>query len=107
MTFTISAEWHAGMELECEDRRGQQVYCTTRDPGLQWIKNFDDLPPQVRSRLAQSRFNLCPACVKMEAQRAAGSGRRLPPVPVFLAIITAIEAAIAAGRSADSLEDFK
>lgn len=45
MTFKISPKWRAGMELECSDRRGQQVYCTTRDPGLEWIDAYDDLPP--------------------------------------------------------------
>jgi hypothetical protein len=44
MTFTISAGWRAGIELECDDRRGQQVYCLTHDPGLEWIDAFNDLP---------------------------------------------------------------
>lgn len=96
MTFTISAGWYAGMELECEDRRGQQVYCTTRSPGLMWISAYDDLPPAVRGRLARSRFNLCPTCIEMEAKRAARR-RRPVPVSVYLAVIDAVEAAIAAG----------
>jgi hypothetical protein len=96
MTFTIDAGWRAGMELECDDRRGQQVYCLTQDPGLEWIDAFDDLPPPVRSRLAQSRYNLCPTCVGLEAAQAAGRRRR-PSIAIYLAVITAIEQAISDG----------
>jgi hypothetical protein len=94
MKVRISPEWRPGMELECDDRRGQQVFCATHDPGLQWIDAYDDLPPPVRSRLAHSRYNLCPTCIEMEAKGA--TKRRPPPVSVYLAVISAVEAAIAA-----------
>jgi hypothetical protein len=96
MKVRISPEWRAGMELLCGDRRGQQVYCTTHDPGLEWIDAYDDLPPAVRSRLAHSRYNICPTCIEIEANRAT-KRRRPVPVSVYLAVIDAVEAAIAAG----------
>jgi hypothetical protein len=45
---------------------GRQVRCTTFDEGSVWIHRLDSLPPPVRRRLANSRFNICPTCVYID-----------------------------------------
>jgi hypothetical protein len=45
-----------------------QVKCLTADEGHVWMPAYDRLPPEARRRLANSPFNICPACVAMEAE---------------------------------------
>jgi hypothetical protein len=53
---------------------------------------YDELPPAVRRRLAQSEFNICPACLWGEAEKeAAARGLRQPTISVYLALIASIE----------------
>jgi len=65
---------------------GRQVRCTTFDEGSVWIHELDELPPSVRRRLANSRFNICPTCVDMDTRR---NGR--PTIRLYFAVIEAIE----------------
>src|SRR5215831_2200155 len=65
---------------------GRQVRCTTFDEGSVWIHGLDKLPPLVRRRLANSRFNICPTCVAMDTRR---NGK--PTLKLYFAVIAAIE----------------
>lgn len=65
---------------------GRQVRCTTFDEGSVWIHKLDNLPPPVRRRLANSRFNICPTCVYIDT-RSNGT----PSLKLYFAVIDAIE----------------
>jgi len=65
---------------------GRQVKCTTFDPGDVWIHTLDRLPPLVRRRLADARFNICPTCVDIDV-RSNGA----PTHQLYFAVIDAIE----------------
>jgi hypothetical protein len=79
--------WSGSIEQR-SDPKGRQVKCLTSDEGHVWMPNYDRLPPAVRHRLAESPFNLCAACVDIEAHRVA---RRRPSLNTYLAVIRAIE----------------
>jgi hypothetical protein len=65
---------------------GRQVRCTTFDEGSVWIHGLDELPPPVRRRLANSRFNICPACVDIDTRRNGA-----PTLARYFAVVEAIE----------------
>jgi hypothetical protein len=65
---------------------GRQVKCCTYDPGDVWIHDLDKLPPPVRRRLANSRFNICPTCVDIDTRRNG-----TPRLKLYFAVIDAIE----------------
>ena len=67
----------------------RQVKCLTLDEGHVWMRSYDDLPPPVRRRLAESVHNICPACLRGEASRVARRGR--PSVSIYFTVIEAIE----------------
>jgi hypothetical protein len=50
---------------------GKQVKCLTSDEGHVWISAYDRMSSRVRSRLANSPFNICPACLSGEVGRKA------------------------------------
>jgi hypothetical protein len=85
----IDSCWSSTM-MHHSSQNAQQVYCTTGDQGSEWISGLDDLPPPVRRRLAESRFNICPTCVDMEARRNT-RGRKRPTISTFFDVIEAIE----------------
>jgi hypothetical protein len=58
----------------------------TFDDGYVWVHSLDDLPPLVRRRLADARFNICPTCVDV-VTRANGT----PNLSLYFAVIDAIE----------------
>ena len=68
---------------------GRQVRCTTFDEGSVWIHRLDKLPPSVRRRLANSRFNICPTCVDIDTRRNSAPTHKL-----YFAVIEAIERAL-------------
>jgi len=68
---------------------GRQVRCTTFDEGSVWIHELDNLPPPVRRRLANSRFNICPTCVDIDTRRNG-----MPNLKLYFAVIDAIERAL-------------
>jgi hypothetical protein len=59
---------------------------TTFDESSVWIHELDSLPPPVRRRLANSRFNICPTCVDIDT-RSNGT----PSLKLYFAVIDAIE----------------
>jgi hypothetical protein len=65
---------------------GRQVRCTTFDEGYVWIHGLDELPPSVRRRLANSRFNICPTCVDIDMRKNG-----MPSLKLYFAVIDAIE----------------
>ena len=78
--------WSGSIEQR-SDPKGRQVKCLTADEGHVWMPDFDTLPPAVRRRLAESPFNLCAACVDIEAHRVA----RRPNLNTYVTVIEAIE----------------
>ena len=79
--------WTPTMEQRAE-LNGRQVKCLIASEGHLWMRGyFDRLPPAVRRRLAESRFNICPACMDEEARMAASK----PSVAVYFAVIESIE----------------
>jgi hypothetical protein len=72
---------------------GRQVRCTTFDEGSVWIHGLDELPPPVRRRLANSRFNICPTCVGMDVARNGP-----PTLKLYFAVIEAIERVLDQGE---------
>jgi hypothetical protein len=81
-------DWTPTME-ERSSLEGRQLKCLTASEGHRWMRGyFDRLPPVVRHRLAESDFNICPACMMIEARRA---GRSKPRVNDYLALIESIE----------------
>jgi hypothetical protein len=65
---------------------GRQVRCMTFDEGRIWIHEIDNLPPSVRRRLANARFNICPTCVDIETRNNG-----TPSLGLYFAVIAAIE----------------
>jgi hypothetical protein len=87
----VGAGWRPGMEQR-SSLDGRQVKCLINDEGHVWISWHDRLPPPVRQRLAESVFNICPACMTIEARRvAAARGLRQPTIRIYLDLIKAIE----------------
>ena len=68
---------------------GRQVRCLTFDEGSVWIHELDNLPPPVRRRLANSRFNICPTCVDIDTRNNGA-----PTLKLYFAVIEAIERAL-------------
>src|SRR5262245_40520149 len=75
------------------DLGGRQVKCLIASEGHLWMRNyFDRFPSAVRRRLAESTFNICPACMDEEARRAAFQRRETKPsIATYFTTITAIE----------------
>jgi hypothetical protein len=65
-----------------------QVKCLISDEGHVWISWYDRLPAVVRRRLSNSPYNICPACMHLEAQEVAGGK---PTIEVYNRVIEAIE----------------
>jgi hypothetical protein len=88
----IEAGWTPTMEQRA-DLEGRQVKCLIASEGHLWMRNyFDRLPSAVRRRLAQSAFNICPACMDEEARMAASQRNETKPtVAIYFAVIEAIE----------------
>jgi hypothetical protein len=80
------AGWAPTMEQRA-DLDGRQVKCLTADAGHVWMHYFDPLPPVVRRRLAESCFNICPACMDIEAHKTASR----PTVETYFSVIEEIE----------------
>src|SRR5262249_31889997 len=68
--------------------------------GSVWIHGLDELPPPVRRRLANSRFNICPTCVAMDTRR---NGK--PTLKLYFAVIEAIERVLDRGERCFSDDD--
>jgi hypothetical protein len=55
---------------------------------------FDRLPPAVRRRLAESPFNICAACMVIDAHKVAAR----PTVATYFNVIAAIEKKLRGSR---------
>ena len=87
----VRPSWASGKGVRT-DPDGKQVRCLTADAGHVWIHAYDKLPPPVRKRLAESPFNLCAACMDIEAHHvAAARGLRRPSLRIYFDTIQAIE----------------
>jgi hypothetical protein len=90
--------WRSGKGLRT-DVDGKQMRCLTADEGHVWMHVHDQLPPAVRQRLAESAYNLCAACVQIEARQAAHvRGRGRTTVSDYFEVIRAIERELAVER---------
>ena len=89
---TVKAGWTPTMEQRA-DLDGRQVKCLIASEGHLWMRGYyDSLPSPVRRRLADSRHNICPACMTEEAARVAAAQRlKRPNISVYCAVIDAIE----------------
>jgi hypothetical protein len=94
------SKWSPTMEQSGRTLEGRQVLCLTADEGHVWMHCYDPLPPVVRRRLAQSPFNICSACMVIEARKVAP--RRRPTVATYLDVIAAIERMLG-----DTLDDLQ
>ena len=87
------ADWSPTMEQR-SSLEGRQLKCLTASEGHLWMRGyFDRLPPVVRRRLAESDFNICPACMVIEARKAASK----PKVADYFALIDSIEKKLTQG----------
>jgi hypothetical protein len=87
----VRAGWSPTME-ERADLDGRQVKCLISDAGHIWMPSYDHLPSPVRRRLAESRFNICAACLDIDARAAASKrGQRKPTVAIYLEVLAEIE----------------
>lgn len=84
--WTPAMEQHATLE-------GRQVKCLIASRKHLWMRDyFDRFPSVVRRRLAESAFNICPACMDKEAHTAARQRKeRKPCVGTYLLVIKTIE----------------
>ena len=85
-------DWTPTMEQRA-DLQGRQVKCLIASEGHLWMRHyFDRFPPAVRRRLAESDFNICPACMDEETRTAASQRKETKPtVGTYFAAIEAIE----------------
>jgi hypothetical protein len=83
--------WSPTMEQRA-DLEGRQVKCLIASEGHLWMRgHFDRFPSVVRHRLAESTFNICPACMDIEAHAAARQRKSKPSVGTYFRVIEAIE----------------
>jgi hypothetical protein len=88
-TRKANASWKPDMRRPAGDL---EVHCLTNDAGHVWMHRFDPLPPAVRRRLTESAFNICPACMDIDAHAvAAKRGERKPTVATYFRVIEEIE----------------
>jgi hypothetical protein len=94
--ITRKADWTPTMEQRA-DLEGRQVKCLIASAGHRWMRGyFDRLPAIVRRRLAESAFNICPACMDEEAQTVARQRKETKPsVSTYFRVIAAIERKLA------------
>jgi hypothetical protein len=86
------ADWTPTMEQRA-NLEGRQVKCLIASEGHLWMQDyFDRFPSVVRRRLAESAFNICPACMDKEAHTAARQLKETKPsVGTYLLVIKTIE----------------
>jgi hypothetical protein len=91
----VRTGWKPNMKKGTGDD-AKQVKCLIASEGHLWMRGYyDKLPPEVRRRLAQSRHNICPACMTEDAEAMAHArGLRRPNVAIYMAAIISIERAL-------------
>jgi hypothetical protein len=83
----VSATWAPSMEQRAGADEARQVKCLIASEGHLWMPDYDRLPPVVRRRLAKSNFNICPACMVIDAHKVASR----PTVETYFTVIEEIE----------------
>jgi hypothetical protein len=72
--------------------KGLQVKCLISSEGHLWMRSyFDRLPANVRKRLSESSFNICAACMAMEARQIARERGVKASVTIYIETINRIE----------------
>ena len=76
-----------GSAIRAHSEQGRQIKCLIANEGWKWMHTYDRLPAVVRQRLSESRFNICAACMQIEARKRSGklSGK------IYIETIEAIE----------------
>jgi hypothetical protein len=88
MGKTPQRGWSPAMGSRARGEGARQVKCLIASAGHEWmIGYFDRLPAPVRHRLAQSRHNICAACLTEEACRREPR----PSIATFIRVLTEIE----------------
>jgi hypothetical protein len=92
IAMKVQRGWKPGMEARA-GLEGRQVKCLIASEGHLWMRGyFDRFPSAVRRRLAESNFNICPACMDEDAHTAASQRRETKPsIATYLVTIEAIE----------------
>src|SRR6516165_9700087 len=87
------ANWTPAMEQRAA-LEGRQIKCLIASEGHLWMRGyFDRFPSAVRRQLAESAFNICPACLDEEAHTGARQREETKPsVGTYLLVIKTIEA---------------
>ena len=87
-----TTDWTPAMEQRAA-LEGRQIKCLIASEGHLWMRGyFDRFPSAVRRRLAESAFNICPACMDEEAHTAARQRKETKPsVGTYLLVIKTIE----------------
>jgi hypothetical protein len=76
------------MESRASGDDARQVKCLIASSGHLWMRSdFDRLPAPVRQLLAESRHNICAACLRAEAARRQPN----PDVATFICVLGEIE----------------
>jgi len=52
--------------MQKDKRQRFQGLCLEAEEGWKHMSSYDKMPPDIRKRLRESPFNLCPACVIMK-----------------------------------------
>jgi hypothetical protein len=80
--------WSPAMGSRVGGADAKQVKCLIASAGHEWMCcYFDRLPASVRRRLAESRHNVCAACLTEEAERQEPR----PSVATFIRVLVEIE----------------
>jgi hypothetical protein len=86
MMIMRKANWSRGRGADA-----RQVKCLIASAGHIWMRSyFDRLPTAVRRRLAESRHNVCAACLTEEAARREPR----PTVATYIRVLVEIERAL-------------
>jgi hypothetical protein len=72
-------------------KKASKSKCLTAHDGWVWMPTFDRLPAIIRKRLSESRFNICAACMAIEAEEIARERRVKPSAANYLETINWIE----------------
>jgi hypothetical protein len=96
----ISCKWGPDM-MRQSGHEAQQVRCLSGDQGSEWIHGLDGLPAPIRRRLCESRHNICPTCLHIEAARNTRKGRR-PALVTYSAVLRLIEHRLDGGGGGDA-----
>jgi len=93
MKTKVRSGWKPTMEQRAKSPDDRQVKCLIASGGHLWMRDyFDRLPAAVRRRLANSRHNICAACMSEDAEDVARRrGLKRPDIRIYCDVIASIE----------------